>query len=84
MNSFTIRKLDESVAQLPKARAREQGLSVNQLVKRMIEQALGVRPTPSKHRSHFEKLLGSWTKRERAGFDKRVSDFKRVEAADWQ
>ncbi|MDP3231345.1 MAG: hypothetical protein Q8S33_00760 [Myxococcales bacterium] len=84
MNSFTIHNLDKSVAHLLKARAREQGVSVNQLVKSLIEQALGVKPAPSKNRSHFEKLLGSWTKAEKAEFDKSVSDFERIEASEWR
>ena len=84
MNSFTIHNLDRPLANLLKARAREQGVSVNQLVKALLEQALGVKPAPSKNRQHFAKFLGTWTRAEQAEFDKATSDFERVEEAEWR
>ena len=32
---------------------------------------------------HFKKLLGDWTKAEKAEFDERLADLERVDAADW-
>lgn len=75
MSSFTIHNLDEPLATLLKARAREQGVSVNQFVKGLLEQTLGVKPAPAKNRKNFEKLLGIWSKAEKAEFDRAVSDF---------
>lgn len=84
MNSLTIHNLDPDVATLLKARAREQGRSVNQFVKRLLDQALGVKPAPSKNRKHFEKLLGAWSKAEKAEFDRAVSGFEAVENFKWR
>jgi plasmid stability protein len=84
MSSFTIHNLDKPIATLLKARARAQGVSVNQFVKGLLEQALGVRPAPSKNRKHFEKLLGVWSRAEKAEFDRAVSGFARVEASEWR
>lgn len=78
MNSLTIHTLDKPLATLLKARARERGLTVNQFVKVLLEQALGVKPTPSKNRKHFEQFLGVWSKAEKAEFDRAVADFERV------
>ncbi len=84
MNSFTIHNLDKPLATLLKARARERGLSVNQFVKELLEQALGVKSAPSKNRKHFEQFLGMWSKAERAAFDRATADFERVEASEWR
>lgn len=84
MHSFTIHNLDKPLATLLKARAREQGVSVNQFVKGLLEQALGVKPAPSKNRKHFERLLGAWSKAEKAEFDRAVSGFEQVEASEWR
>lgn len=84
MSSFTIHNLDKPLATLLKARAREQGVSVNLFVKGLLEQALGVKPAPSKNRKHFEKFLGVWTKAEKAEFDRAVSGFERVEESEWR
>lgn len=84
MSSFTIHNLDKPLASLLRARAREQGISVNQLVKSLLEQALGVKPPPPKHRKHFEKFLGVWSKAEKAEFDRAVADFERIDEAEWR
>jgi plasmid stability protein len=84
MSSFTIHNLDKPLATLLKARAREQGVSVNQFVKGLLEQALGVKPPPSKNRKHFEKLLGTWSKAEQAEFDRAVAPFERIDESDWR
>jgi hypothetical protein len=84
MNSFTIHNLDKPLATLLRARAREQGVSVNQFVKALLEQALGVKPAPSKNRQHFEKFLGTWSKAEKAEFDRATADFERIEEAEWR
>ena len=84
MNSFTIHNLEKPLATLLKARAREQGVSVNQFVKALLEQALGVKPAPSKNRAHFEKFLGIWSKSEKATFDRATSDFEKVDEGEWR
>lgn len=57
---------------------------MNQFVKALLEQDLGVKPAPSKNRQHFEKFLGTWSKAEKAEFEKATSDFERVEEAEWR
>ncbi len=84
MTSITIHDLDETVAKLIRARARAEGLSLNQTIKRILEEALGVKPRAQKNRRHFEEFCGTWTKEQVAEFDKAVSDFERVDPEDWR
>lgn len=76
--------MDHSVARLIRARARAEGTSVNRLVKRLLEESLGVRPAPSKNRAAFGKLCGAWTKAQAAEFERAVADFDKVDPSDWR
>lgn len=80
MSSITIHKLDRELAGQLKARARAEGVSLNQLIKRLLEDALGMRKRRQKHRGDFEGFLGVWSKDERRAFDKNVQEF---EPAEW-
>lgn len=85
MSSFTVHDLDPEVAKLLRQRARAEGTSVNRVVKRLIEEALGVRPSArQKHRKDFEKLCGAWSKAEADEFDRAVADLQQVDPEDWR
>ncbi len=84
MSSFTVHDLDPVVAKLLKQRAKAEGLSVNRTVKKLLEEALGVRPAGQKHRRDFEKFCGMWTKEQADEFDRAVGDMQVVDPADWR
>lgn len=84
MGSITIHDLDETLASLIRARARAEGQSLNQTIKRLLEESLGVRPRAQKHRQHFERFCGMWSKAQAAQFDKAVADLGRVDPGDWR
>jgi plasmid stability protein len=84
MTSITIHDLDDSVAKLIKAKARAEGTSLNQTIKRLLEAALGVRPRPSSNRKHFEKFSGTWSKADFADFERATREFGRVDPRDWK
>lgn len=85
MSSFTVHDLDPMVARLLKDRARAEGTSINRTIKRILEEALGVRPVArQKHRAHFEKFLGKWSRAEAEAFDRAVSDMGAVDPRDWK
>ena len=44
MKSITIHGIDEPLEKLIKSRAREEGLSINKTLKKLLEQSLGVKP----------------------------------------
>src|SRR4030067_402042 len=84
MTSITIHNLDDSLATLIRARARADGTSLNQAIKRLLEEALGVRPSTAKHREEFAKFCGRGSKRAAAEFDKAVADLEKVDPRDWR
>lgn len=84
MPSITIHGLDDSVAALIRARARAEGTSLNQVIKRLLDDALGVRPSHGKHRKAFEKFCGVWSKEQTAEFERALRQFGKVDPGDWR
>ena len=84
MTSITIHGLDESLAALIRAKARAEGASLNRTIKRLLEDALGVRPSARKHRGDFEKFCGMWSKAQAAEFDKAVGDLEKIDQDEWR
>jgi hypothetical protein len=54
-------------------------VSLNQLVKRLLEQSLGLRPSQHPHRKSFEAFFGVWSKDELRRFERATEDFDKVE-----
>ena len=84
MSSITIHDLDKSVAELIRHRARAEGTSLNRTIKRLLEEALGVRPSRQTHRKDFEKFCGAWTKAQAVEFDRTLAELEKVDPADWR
>ncbi|MCB0547531.1 MAG: ribbon-helix-helix protein, CopG family [Phaeodactylibacter sp.] len=84
MKSLTIHNLDSRLAALIERRAKEEGLSMNKLIKRLLAQALGLVPEPRQdRREQFEDLFGSWSKAEYEEFEKNTEDLRTIDLEDW-
>ncbi len=82
MRSITIHNLDPDVSRLIDQLAAEQGLSLNQLIKRLLRKALalpGQTPAPSRG---FDDFVGLWTKEEAAEFNATVK--REIDPGDWK
>ena len=85
MKSITIHGIDEPVYELIKSRARENGQSINRTIKKILEEALGVRPRDREgNRGVFEEFLGIWSEQERAEFEERTADLRAIDEEDWR
>jgi hypothetical protein len=85
MKSITIHGIDNPLAELIKSKAQSQGLSVNKTVKKILEEALGVKPqTVAKRRVDFEEFSGVWSELELAEFQEKTKDFSSVNLEDWE
>lgn len=85
MNSITIHALDEQLADTIKRRAREQSISMNELVKRILAEGLGIKvPAEPPHREDFAGFCGTWKEDEAQAFEERVADTARVDPEDWK
>jgi plasmid stability protein len=85
MKSLSIHGIDDPVYRLLKARAKSEGKSVNQTVKSILEQSLGVTSSAYKpHRREFETMCGTWTVREKEDFDKATKEFEKIDPKEWK
>ena len=80
MKSITIHGIDEPLEKLIKSRAREEGLSINKTLKRLLEQSLGVKPNGCDHRKDFEQFCGIWKEEDLADFTNRTKDMRQVDS----
>lgn len=85
MKSISIHGIDDPVYRLIKARAKSEGQSINQTVKFLLEQSLGVATKSSEpYRKEFEEFCGSWTAEEATKFNAAVEDLGRIDPEDWK
>lgn len=84
MKSITIHKLDDATEARLVARAREEGVSLNQLVKRLLRESLGVNGAAPDHRGDFAGFCGRWSEQEAAEFDQAVASFDEIDEEVWR
>lgn len=84
MKSITIHNLDDPLNTLIREKAKTEGLSLNNTIKKLLAEALGLEPKKSKGREKdFRDLFGVWSNKERLEFNNRISDLERVDQEDW-
>ena len=85
MKTITIHGIDQPLADLIQSKARSEGLSVNKTVKRLLEEALGVKPrSKGLNRHQFKEFCGIWSKSDQLEFEEKTEDFKTINSGDWQ
>lgn len=86
MVNLSVRGIEEEVSALLKERAREEEVSVNAMVVRILRQAVGREHMPQiKQRfTDLDELAGSWSKHEAAEFKTAVAPFERIEETLWR
>lgn len=85
MKSFTIHGVEKPLADLIRAKAESEGLSINKTIKKLLEECLGVKPQPEgKNLRDFQDFCGQWAKDDLDEFEKKTSDLREIDDADWQ
>ncbi len=85
MSNLSLRGVDPETLASLKARARQEGISVNALIVRLIEQGLGkAARKPSAHRyDDLDALAGSWSTEEAQEFASGIAPFSEVDPELW-
>jgi hypothetical protein len=85
MKSITIHGIDEPLAKLLRSKAQAEGLSINKTIKKVLEEAFGVKPRhKGTNQSEFEEFCGIWSKSELNEFDKKTKQLRKIDPEDWQ
>ncbi|HHQ49506.1 MAG TPA: hypothetical protein ENK19_11570 [Acidobacteria bacterium] len=75
---------DEVSARL-KRLAEAEGTSVTRTARRLLEEALGMKPRPrGRHREELEAFFGVWSQEEAEAFRRAAADFDQVDDQDWR
>jgi hypothetical protein len=82
MSSITIHNLDPDLRALMDKQAAEEGLSLNQLVKRLLRKALGLSGASPVSPRGFDEFSGLWTKEDASVFH--VATERKVDPEDWE
>lgn len=85
VKSITIHALDNTLAQLISEKAERQGTSLNQTIKMLLSEALGIASGSAKSRlANFKDYFGIWSKSDEKAFHNKTADFERVDREDWR
>ncbi len=85
MHAITLRNIPREIQDAIERRAREEGLSFNRTVLRMLEESLGLhgdRPRVVHH--DLDHLAGTWSREEAAEFDAALSEQRQVDPELWE
>ncbi len=83
MRSITIHGIDTKVDALIRDIAKQNGISINKTIKRLLEEALGFRPVNKSDRADYEDLFGVWSKDDVREFQKSIDDLVTINEEDW-
>lgn len=87
MNQLTIRGFGKELERRIREVAREQGISLNQAVLRMLREAAGLEDGSSSCRevgASMDDLIGTWTDEEARELDDAVADFETIDEDMWR
>lgn len=84
VKSITIHALEDKLAQLISDRAERQGTSLNQTIKMLLGESLGITPNSIKSKvANFRDIFGVWSKSDEKAFYGKTADFERIDREDW-
>ncbi len=82
MYSLTIHNMDAAMYTRLYAIARQEELSLNQVVKRLLRDALDALAPQRNLKSDFGEFAGKWSEQEAKEFNARVA--RTIDAEDWR
>jgi len=85
-HSIVVRNLDDKVAFCLKSLAKKEGVSMNSLVLKIINRALGLEKGLCKTPIHndLDYLAGTWNKNDLKEFNKNTAFFETIDQEIWQ
>lgn len=84
MKSISVHGVDKETEKTIKERAKNEGKSVNKVMKELVAQSLGLTARPPDNRAEFADLCGVWTEEQASEFMELIADFEVVDAKDWR
>ena len=83
MKSLTIHSMPDELYNKIKQRSEKEHRSLNQILKLILSEALGVNRSEQKRSNEFDDLCGVWGKADLESFEKETADLSKVNKEDW-
>ena len=86
MSNLSVRGLPDDALELLKARAAQEGASVNALVLRLINQGISrdVGRTGVRRHHDLDALMGCWSADEATEFDAATREMREIDVEQWK
>jgi hypothetical protein len=86
MGAITVRNLPPELARLIRQKAKQEGISLNRAVIRLLEEATGLGRQGRKEVFHddLDALAGSWTKEDADEFDAFLREHRTIDSEMWK
>ncbi len=84
MSIMTIRGIDNRITKVLKEKAKEEGVSIDVVLVKILKEALGIeKKTKSITHNDLDYLAGTWSEKDYKEFQSKVADFERVDENMW-
>ena len=83
MAAITVRNLDPELYNELRRKAEEEGTSLNKIVQKLLQQALGLKRRPQRHHD-LDQFFGAWTQEQAEEFDRELEQQRRVDPELWK
>ncbi len=85
MKSITVHGIDELTSRQLTITSEKLGLSLNKTIKKLLQEALGIKPAElSQHRDDFKEFCGIWDDEEYENFKQETESLRQVNTGDWK
>lgn len=85
MKSITIHGIDDITSRQLQSISEKLGLSLNKTIKKIIQEALGIKPAEiSSRRSDFEEFCGIWNDDDLLEFTETIKPLRQVNPEEWK
>jgi hypothetical protein len=82
MSSITLHNLKPDLDKMIKKKAKKEGLSINKMVQKLLQQALGL--NSKRRKEDFSEFCNVWSAAEYEEFISNTGDFDRIDKEDWK
>jgi hypothetical protein len=85
MKSITIHGIDEPLWAMLKSKSQADGVSLNRVIKALLEVSLGITPKVDQERKlEFQSFCGVWSDTDLQEFETARAACEKIDEADWQ
>jgi hypothetical protein len=85
MPTMTIRGLDELTMKALKEKAKQEGMSVNSTLVKLLQEELGLKKKKrTVVHNDLDFLAGTWSDKDYREFHRKIEDFEKIDETAWK